>query len=78
MLIQKGQEEKVASLTAGQEHRRTGRQYSRRVELVVEVLEVRVAGEHPVEDGEGSVHCRGVLHRQMGRRQSNFSISWHS
>ena len=63
MLIQMGQVEKLASLTAGQEHRRTGRQYSRCVELVVEVLEVRVAREHPVEDGEGGIHCRGVLRR---------------
>ena len=49
------------SLTAGEEHSRAGGEDAGRVELVVEVLEVRVAGEHPVEDGEGRVHRRRVL-----------------
>ena len=66
------------SLTAGEEHGGPGCEDARRVELVVEVFEVRVAGQHPVEDGEGSVHCRGILHSQRGRRQSNFSISYHT
>ena len=53
----------MSSLTASEEHGRAGGEDAGGVELVVEVLEVRVAREHPVEDGEGGVHCRGVLRR---------------
>ena len=60
------------SLTAGEEHGRAGCEDAGRVELVVEVLEVRVAGEHPVEDGEGRVHRRRVLQSDAPIKYTTF------